>query len=73
MKTYDAIIVGSGACGSWAAMELCKAGMQVLMLEAGSKVDPATDFQHKHLYELDYRGNTANAKFPACEHPEHHQ
>jgi choline dehydrogenase-like flavoprotein len=55
-KIYDAIIVGSGACGGWAAMELTRGGMQVLMLEAGSPVNPARDFQHKHLYDLDYRG-----------------
>jgi choline dehydrogenase-like flavoprotein len=55
-KAYDAIVVGSGACGGWAAMELAKAGMQVLMLEAGSAVDPARDFHHRFLYEMDYRG-----------------
>ena len=55
-RIYDAIVVGSGACGSWAAMELARAGARVLMLEAGSKVDPALDFRHQHLYELDYRG-----------------
>jgi glucoside 3-dehydrogenase (cytochrome c) catalytic subunit len=54
--SYDAIIVGSGACGSWAAMELTRAGMSVLMLEAGSRVDPVEDFQHKFLFQLDYRG-----------------
>jgi choline dehydrogenase-like flavoprotein len=53
---YDAIVVGSGACGGWAAMELTKAGMKVLMLEAGAHVDPARDFQHQFLYQLDYRG-----------------
>ena len=55
MITYDVIIVGSGACGGWAAMELTQAGMKVLMLEAGSPVDPR-DFRHTFLYELDYRG-----------------
>src|SRR5882724_11270681 len=55
-KTYDAIVVGSGACGGWAAMELSKAGMKVVMLEAGSNVDPATDFQHQFPYQMDYRG-----------------
>jgi choline dehydrogenase-like flavoprotein len=55
-KIYDAIIVGSGACGGWAAMELAKAGMQVLMLEAGSAIEPAKDFHHRFLYDLDYRG-----------------
>jgi choline dehydrogenase-like flavoprotein len=54
-KTYDAIVVGSGACGSWAAMELTKAGLQVLMLEAGANIDPSS-FQHTFLYQMDYRG-----------------
>ena len=56
MTTYDAIIVGSGACGGWAALELTRKGMNVLMLEAGARVDPAVDFHHKYSYELDYRG-----------------
>ena len=57
MKTWDAIIVGSGACGGWAALELTRQGMDVLMLEAGAAVDPAKDFHHRFSYELDYRGN----------------
>jgi choline dehydrogenase-like flavoprotein len=55
-ETYDAIVVGSGACGGWAAMELTRAGMRVLMLEAGARVDPADQFRHRFPYELDYRG-----------------
>jgi choline dehydrogenase-like flavoprotein len=53
---YDAVIVGSGACGGWAAMELTRAGLKVLMLEAGAQVDPARDFRHTFLYEMEYRG-----------------
>jgi len=55
-NSYDAIVVGSGACGGWAAMELAKAGMKVLMLEAGSHIDPAKDFHHTFLYQMEYRG-----------------
>jgi choline dehydrogenase-like flavoprotein len=55
-KVYDAIVVGSGACGGWAAMELSQAGMKVLMLEAGSKIVPAQDFHHRFLYEMEFRG-----------------
>lgn len=54
--TYDAIVVGSGACGGWAAMALAEAGMKVLMLEAGSSVNPAHDFHHTFLYQMEFRG-----------------
>ena len=43
-KTYDAIVVGSGAAGGIAAKELTEGGLQVLLLEAGPALDPATDF-----------------------------
>ena len=33
--TYDAIVVGSGISGGYAAMELCKKGYKTLMLERG--------------------------------------
>src|SRR5437588_695089 len=56
LKKYDAIIVGSGACGGWAALELTRAGMHVLMLEAGARVEPTQQFRHVFPYELDYRG-----------------
>jgi choline dehydrogenase-like flavoprotein len=56
-KTYDAVVVGSGANGGWAAKELCEAGMEVVMLEAGRKLSPATDFsEHVLPYELPMRG-----------------
>lgn len=41
---YDAIVVGSGAAGSWAAKELTESGLRVVLLEAGRAVDPARDF-----------------------------
>lgn len=56
METFDAVIVGSGACGGWAAMELTRAGMRVALLEAGSAVNPARDFHHRWPYELPFHG-----------------
>ncbi len=37
-NTYDAIIVGSGISGGWAAKELCEKGLKVLLLERGRNV-----------------------------------
>jgi choline dehydrogenase-like flavoprotein len=37
--TYDAIVVGSGISGGWAAMELTKKGLKVLLLERGPQVE----------------------------------
>ncbi|MEJ0094642.1 MAG: GMC family oxidoreductase [Methylocella sp.] len=41
---FDAIVVGSGAAGGWAAKELTERGMRVLLLEAGREVDQIADF-----------------------------
>ena len=41
---FDAVVIGSGAAGGWAAKELTEGGMRVLLLEAGRKVDPVGDF-----------------------------
>ena len=37
-NTFDAIVVGSGITGGWAAKELCELGLKVLMLERGGEV-----------------------------------
>lgn len=56
-KTYDAIIVGSGATGGWAAKHLTEKGMNVLVLEAGRQLDPAKDYHMlTQPFELKYRG-----------------
>jgi choline dehydrogenase-like flavoprotein len=41
---YDAIVVGSGAAGSWAVKDLTEGGLRVLLLEAGRDLDIARDF-----------------------------
>ena len=38
-NTYDAIIVGSGVSGGWAAKELCEKGLKVLLLERGRNIE----------------------------------
>jgi len=32
-RTYDAIVIGSGISGGWAAKELCDRGLKTLVLE----------------------------------------
>lgn len=60
-ETYDAIVVGSGATGGWAAKQLTESGMRVLVLEAGRHLDPEKDFnEHTWPYELKYRGKVSS-------------
>jgi choline dehydrogenase-like flavoprotein len=44
MAIYDAIVIGSGAAGSWAAKELTEGGLEVVLLEAGPALDAQRDF-----------------------------
>jgi len=37
--TYDAIVVGFGIAGGWAAKELCENGLKTLVLEHGNSKD----------------------------------
>jgi len=53
---YDAIIVGSGITGGWAAKELTEKGLNVLLLEAGRTIVPEKDYvEHVPVWELKYR------------------
>jgi choline dehydrogenase-like flavoprotein len=55
--SYDAIVVGSGATGGWAAKELTEKGLRVLLLEAGKLLDPDKDYKMLAWpYEVKYRG-----------------
>ena len=39
VNTFDAIVVGSGISGGWAAKELCEKGLKTLVLERGRNVE----------------------------------
>lgn len=53
--TYDAIVVGSGISGGWAAMELCKKGLKTLLLERGRDVDHIKDYPTANLNPWDFK------------------
>ena len=56
-KVYDAIVVGSGATGGWTAKVMTEAGMEVLMLEAGTSFDESKDYrEHTLAHDLPLRG-----------------
>ena len=54
-NTYDAIVVGSGISGGWAAKELCEAGLKVLMLERGRElIHPNYPTMNRNIWEFDH-------------------
>ena len=58
-RTYDAIVIGSGASGGWAAKELCDKGLKTLIVERGRDVKHVKDYPtaSKAPWELEYRGS----------------
>src|SRR3954453_2678321 len=42
--TYDAIVIGSGMTGGWAAKELCEKGLKTLVLERGRNIEHIKDY-----------------------------
>ncbi|MEQ9565929.1 MAG: hypothetical protein RLN85_08980, partial [Pseudomonadales bacterium] len=55
---FDAIVVGSGVSGGWAAKELTEKGLRVLMLDRGRMVEHGKDYvgEHKAPWEIPFRG-----------------
>ena len=54
---FDAIVVGSGMTGGWAAKELTELGLRTLVLEAGRPIMPERDYvEHKPPWEMPFRG-----------------
>lgn len=51
---YDAIVVGSGISGGWAAKELCEGGLKTLVLERGPMVEHIKDYKTMNDDPWDY-------------------
>ncbi|WP_235296511.1 GMC oxidoreductase [Portibacter marinus] len=56
--TYDAIVIGSGISGGWAAKELCEKGLKTLVLERGRLVEHVKDYptMNDDPWDYEYRG-----------------
>lgn len=68
-NVFDAIVVGSGISGGWAAKELTEKGLKTIMLERGKDVKHITDYKAANLnpWEIPYGGGRSQKlieKFP---------
>ncbi|MBO6762457.1 MAG: GMC family oxidoreductase, partial [Roseivirga sp.] len=59
-RTFDAIVVGSGISGGWAAKELSENGLKTLVLERGRKIEHIKDYHTATMdtWDLPNRGTT---------------
>ncbi len=57
-QTFDAIVVGSGISGGWAAKELTEKGLKVLLLERGRNIEHIKDYvnANKEAWDFPHRG-----------------
>ena len=62
-NTYDAIVIGSGISGGWAAKELCDQGLKTLVLERGRNIEHIKDYPtaFKDSWEFQHRGDVTKA------------
>lgn len=58
-NVYDAIVVGSGISGGWAAKELTERGLKVIMLERGQNIEHVKGYKNanKDPWEFPHRGS----------------
>tara|TARA_R110002167_G_scaffold91458_1_gene246031 strand:+ start:81374 stop:83101 length:1728 start_codon:yes stop_codon:yes gene_type:complete len=61
-EIYDAIVIGSGISGGWAAKELCERGLKTLMIERGRVVEHRKDYpgENKAPWQLKHRSKVNN-------------
>ena len=61
-RKFDAIVIGSGMSGGWAAKEFCEKGLKTLVLERGPDVKHNVDYPttNKFPWEFPHRGTMPN-------------
>src|SRR5689334_15166476 len=62
-RVYDAIVIGSGMSGGWAAKELTESGLKTLLLERGRDVVHLKDYPTTNMnpWEFEHRGQIPQA------------
>ncbi len=62
-STFDAIVIGSGMSGGWAAKEFCEKGLKTLLLERGRDVQHLKDYPTTNMlpWEFEHRGQVPYA------------
>jgi choline dehydrogenase-like flavoprotein len=53
-NVYDAIVIGSGISGGWAAKELCEKGLKTIMLERGENIEHVKDYVNANKEAWNY-------------------
>ncbi|MGH9220096.1 MAG: FAD-dependent oxidoreductase, partial [Vicinamibacterales bacterium] len=66
-ESFDAIVVGSGISGGWAAKELTERGLRVLLLERGKNIEHQKDYPNarKGFWEYPHRAGRTRAMVDA--------
>ena len=56
-EIYDAIVIGTGISGGWAAKELCENGLKTLVLERGRMIEHIKDYptMYNDPWDFEYR------------------
>lgn len=68
-NTYDAIVIGSGISGGWAAKELCQKGLKTLLLDRGRNVEHIKDYTTANLNPWDFEHRLAHTTQERNENP----
>src|SRR3569833_1525379 len=68
-NTFDAIVIGSGISGGWAAKELCEHGLKTLVLERGPNVIHLKDYPTATKNPWDFPHRTHEPLSVAKENP----
>src|SRR6187401_3343853 len=68
-ESFDAIVVGSGISGGWAAKELTERGLRVLLLERGKNVEHQKDYVNARKGPWEYKYRAARSRALIDSHP----